>query len=518
MKTIKTPLESVGAFSSLFLDYLAQSEKLASFYNVKPEINAFKKLIEERAFPSENRLVLHEVLNEQYAALEKSEALFGNIYSLQHDHTFTVTTGHQLNIFTGPLYFIFKIATTINLAKKLNEAYPDQHFVPVYWMATEDHDFEEINHFHLFGKKYVWETQQKGAVGRFAPHSLNQVIEQLPEQVNLFEKAYLDASTLSEAVRMYVNELFGEQGLLVIDADHPRLKKVFAPYIKKEIVAQPSNQLVEETSNRLQQLGYKSQAFSREINFFFLNGFRDRIVKEGDRFKVLNHEETYDQESLESLIEEKPQHFSPNVITRPLYQEVVLPNLAYIGGPAEVAYWLQLKPVFDHYKIPFPVLMPRNFGMVINKGLIKKIEKVGLSPEKLYQDAHTLKSQYLEKHSDNEHHLSAEKERITSVFDAIKEKAGSIDKSMEGFIASEHAKAQKALENMEKRLKKAQEKQNDTAMSQIDSIKEKLFPNGGLQERHDNFLNFYLNNPDFLQQLLDAFDPFDFSFYQFWEH
>ncbi len=517
MKISKVALDQVGAFSGMFLDYLNAKETLKPFFGYPPKPESFSDIIQNRQFPEENRHTLVEVLNEQYGPLETCSAVENNILSLRDDKTYTVTTGHQLNIFTGPLYFIFKIATVINLAKRLKELHPDHHFVPVYWMASEDHDFEEISSFNLFGKNYKWETQQTGAVGRFAPQSLNEIIEQLPESVPMFEKAYLDSSTLAEAVRVYVNELFGEHGLIVVDADHHKLKAKFSGIMKQDIFEQKAKEIVERTNKQLDDLGYKNQAFAREINFFFLNGQRERIVEKEGNFEVLDGQNKFTREELEKSIDESPERFSPNVIMRPVYQEAILPNIAYIGGPAEVIYWLQLKGVFDHYGVSFPILMPRNFGMVINKGISKKIEKLGFSDSELFLEAHELKSTYIQRNSDNEHLLDDEKRDLGSVFQRIKEKAGSIDKSLEGFIGAETAKALKGLENVEKRLKKGQEQQNETAIKQIDNFKEKLFPNGGLQERHDNFLNFYLNNPEFIGTLLDNFDPFDYSFYQFWE-
>ncbi|MFY0688001.1 MAG: bacillithiol biosynthesis cysteine-adding enzyme BshC [Cyclobacteriaceae bacterium] len=517
MKTTKISLKETGKFSSMFLEYLEGSESLSSFYRASPAIENFKEIIENHQISGSTRITLSEELQAEYGALECHESVQSNIHALRDAKTFTVTTGHQLNIFTGPLYFIFKIATAINLAKKLKAEYPDYHFVPVYWMASEDHDFEEISYFNLFGKKYTWETEQTGAVGRFAPQSLNTVLEQMPECPELFEKAYLDSSSLAEAARIYVNELFGEHGLVVVDADNPKLKAEFTSIIKDDLQNHHANRLVEATNQKLIDAGYKSQAFSREINFFLLNGYRERIVKESGNYKINNSDESFSEEDILKLVDSNPEKFSPNVIMRPVYQEVILPNLAYIGGPAEIVYWLQLKDVFDHYDVSFPILMPRNFGMIINKGQQKKIDKLGLDSEMLFMDTHDIKSWYISTHSDNEHLLDEEKEHITEVYNRVKQKAGSIDKSLEGFIGSENAKALKAFENIEKRLKKAQESQNETALNQIDAIKDKLFPGGGLQERSDNFLNFYLNNPKFIDQLLAEFDPFEFNFYKFWE-
>lgn len=514
MKLEQVSLDETECFSPIFLDYINQKDALKPFYNTFPTLKNFKALLEQRKLPMGHRTALVELLAHQYGPLDPSDKVEFNIHSLTNPKTFTVTTGHQLNIFTGPLYFIFKIITVINACKQLKAAYPEYHFVPVYWMASEDHDLEEINHFHLFGQKYQWDTHQKGPVGRMKPHSLNALIDQLPERVPLFEKAYLDHDHLADAVRFYVNELFGDEGLLVVDADHRYLKKLFAPIVRRELLENKANDLVNESSQQLEAAGYKNQAFSREINFFYMeNGLRERIIREGDVFKINNTDKVFTEKEILTLLDEKPEHFSPNVIMRPLYQEVLLPNLAYVGGPAEIAYWLQLKQVFDHYEIFFPALMPRVFGLVVNKANEKKVQKLKLTGSQLFQSAHKLKAEYLRQHGENGYDLNEEHKELGVLFEKIKAKAEQIDASLAGFIGAEGAKTFKTLEAIAKRLKKAEEQNNETAMTQIDTIKEKLFPGDGLQERHDNFLNFYLNHPEFIPELLDKFDAFAYTFH-----
>lgn len=514
MKLETISFDETECFSPIFLDYINQKEGLKPFYDTFPSKENFKDLLEKRTISEDNRAILVHVLNRQYGPLDKHEAVDFNIHSLGNDKTFTVTTGHQLNIFTGPLYFIYKIITVINACKSLKEKYPEYHFVPVYWMASEDHDLDEISYFNLFGKKYHWKTEQKGPVGRMKPHSLNGVIDQLPEAVPLFEQAYLDHDKLADAVRFYVNHLFGDQGLVVVDADNPKLKRLFSSVIEKEIFENHSNTLVEKRALELEQAGYKNQAFSREINFFYMEtGLRERIVRDGDQFKVLNTDKTFSAAEMEAAIKTNPENFSPNVIMRPLYQETILPNLAYCGGPAEIAYWLQLKGVFDHYKTFFPALMPRVFNLVINKPVQKKIDKLKLTDKDVFKSTHVLKEVYLTLHGQNGFGLDDERAELAQLFDKIKTKAEAIDGSLSGFIGAEGAKSFKSLDTISKRLKKAEEQNNETAMSQIDNIKEKLFPNGSLQERHDNYLNFALNNDDFLWELMEKLDAFEYKFH-----
>ncbi len=513
MKSEKITLHETHQFSPLFLDYLSGKENLKPFYNLPPSPESFKKQIQQKNFSSNQRRILQEVLQEQYKTLSPNSSAEQNITLLGEENTFTVTTGHQLNIFTGPLYFIYKIVTVINTCRELKKLHPEYNFIPVYWMASEDHDFEEISYFNLFGKKYKWETSQRGAVGGFSPDGLQDIIKELPEPVPVFEQAYTQNKTLSGAVRQYVHELFGKWGVISLDASHPKLKETFTSVIESDLKENTANKLVEDSSEQLQKEGYKPQVFPREINFFYMKeGLRERIVKEGDKYKALNTEIEFTEESLLTELHSHPERFSPNVILRPLYQEWILPNLAYVGGPAEIAYWLQLKSVFDHSQVAFPVLLPRNFALVISKSNQNKLEKTGIKPADLFRNTHELKQQLLEQNAEHEISLSDEQEQLAKVFEQIKEKAAAVDKSLEGFAGAEAAKTFKSLENIEKRIKKAEERKHETLLNQVDGLKDKLFPDQSLQERKDNFLNFYINDPAFITRLAECFDPFSFTF------
>ena len=517
MRVEKLPFEEVQAFSKLFVDYCNHEPSLAPFYGDQPTIAGFGDLLKKRQFSQDSRNVLVATLKSHYAPLESHEAVDQNIELLGQATTFTVTTGHQLNLYTGPLYFIYKIATVVNACIQLKQAYPEYDFVPVYWMASEDHDFDEINHFKLHGQKYTWETDQTGPVGRFDLSPMGVFLDGLPEKVALFEKAYRENDTLAEACRCYVNDLFGEQGVVVVDGDHKNLKAQFTSVIKEEVLQQSSIPIVEATNQRLVEAGYNSQAFAREINFFYLDGTsRERIVEANGQYKVKQTNLAFSKEELLQEIEAHPERFSPNVIMRPVYQEVILPNIGYTGGPAEVAYWLQLKGVFELHQVSFPVLLPRNFGMVVSRNIGRKVSKLGLSTNDLFEETQVLKSRELAKFGDD-HVLESDMQAITQVFEGLRSKAMNIDKSLEGYIGAEEARAVKNLENVQRKLKKALESKNEVAMRQIESVKESLFPGNGLQERTLNFLTFYLEDPAFVRDLLANFDAFDMRFHVLWQ-
>jgi bacillithiol biosynthesis cysteine-adding enzyme BshC len=515
MRHSKIPLANTKAFSPFFLDYIQQKETLQGFYDTYPRLENFNKPLtkEKDSFPSESREVLNKVLQNQYKSLVQPEKVKQNIEALKSPETFTVTTGHQLNIFTGPLYFIYKIITVINTCRDLQKKYPNSRFVPVYWMASEDHDYDEIKYFRLYGEKYVWETSQTGAVGRFHTKELKHLVDVIPGEISIFRNAYLKHEKLSDAVRYYVNELFGAEGVVVLDPDDKNLKSLFKNVIREDIVENKTIALVEKTNKELENLGYKTQIFCRDINFFYLdNNIRNRIEKVGNKFQVVDTELSFTGDQLKELIEKQPEKFSPNVILRPLYQEMILPNIAYVGGPAEVIYWLQLKNVFDHFKTPFPVLMPRNFAMVVDHTISRKFDKTGLTYNDLFEDKNYIFNHWVLKNTNHDITVGTERAQIEKHFRDLEGKASAIDKTLGPFVAAEGKRTLNNLERIERKLLRAEKRLHADRLRQIEEVKDALFPNGGLQERTDNFLNFYQQDKEFIQKLINHFDPFDFKF------
>lgn len=515
MQLKKFSLEETHAFNSFFLDYISQKETLRQFYSRFPIQQNFETQIAEkgRTFPKETRKVLVTRLKEQYNGIQVAHTATGAIESLLEDTTFTVTTGHQLNIFTGPLYFIFKIVTVVNACRQLKKFYPQFNFVPVYWMASEDHDYEEIRYFRLYGQKYVWETNQTGAVGRFSTSGMEEFIDRIPGATDIFRKAYLEQKNLAGAVRQYVNELFGEHGLVVIDADDRELKQVLKPVIRDDVFENSPSSLVNKTNVSLEALGYTTQVHAREINFFYLaDQLRARIEKSGDVYKVVDTGLTFTTSEMQGLIEDHPERFSPNVILRPVYQELILPNIAYAGGPAELIYWLQLKQVFAHYDVPFPMLMPRNFGMIIDPEVGRKFSRTGLELKDIFEEKNYLFNHWVLRHSPRNLTVGKEINEAVRLFDQLAARANEVDKSLVPFVRAESKRAVNSLEKIERKFLRAEKRLHADKLRQIESVKDALFPGGSLQERTDNFLNFYQKDAAFIDKLLECFDPFDYRF------
>lgn len=525
MKATYIDYSETQSFSDSLIRFLAEDPQLASFYSESPTIEGFKNLI-ARKKNSANRPILVQVLRDQYSKIKGplNLSVEANIQLLEKDNTFTVCTGHQLNLFTGPLYFIFKIVTAINLAKELKSNFPDKNFVPVYWMATEDHDFAEINHTHIAGKKISWEHHALGATGRLQTIGIEKAIKEYQQVLgisenaealsDLIQKAYTEHSSLADATRYLVNALFEDYGLVILDADDVRLKSQLSTIITKDIIEQNSFNHITASNHKLAEQGIEAQVNPREINFFYLrDGLRERIVFEDDTYSVLNTEISFSEESLKKEISEYPDRFSPNVVMRPLYQELILPNLAYIGGGAEVIYWLQLKQNFDHYGVEFPILLLRNSAMFSPLKLESKLNRLDINIKDIFKKLEELKKEWVLNHSTHKLSLQDEWLELSSIFEKIKLRSHKIDPSLSPSADAVKARLQHAIKNLESKLMKAEKRNFSDALTQIELIKTKLFPNGGLQERSENFGLFYVKHgKNFIQILIENFKPLDLKF------
>lgn len=511
-------------FSQLFLDFISQKEELREFYGNLPQLENFEKQIElkierqksDKNLDNHKRDVLVNALHNQYSKTENPPTETINL--LKKETTFTVTTGHQLNIYTGTLYFHYKIQTVINACKRLKEKYPNYDFVPVYWMASEDHDLEEIASFNMFGKKYTWQTDQKGAVGRMNTKGLNDLgfKEEKAKELGKFYKDAADKNeNLAHATRQIVHSFYQKDNLVILDGDDKQLKRLFIPVIKNELETQNSHLHIEESSKKLDKLGYKTQVTPREINLFYLDdNLRERIVKNesNNTFEILNTDITFSESEMMALVESNPEKFSPNVALRPVYQEIILPNLSYTGGPGELAYWLQLKSMFEYFEVDFPILLPRNFVLFIPKVIHQKMNKTNLSYADIFNSFDTLRIDYAEKNAENDVLLEEERKNIEQIFDKIEAKSTKTDISLQKSIAGEKHRALKRIEHISKKLRKAEERKLSDSINQIKSVKENLFPKGSLQERYDNFLSFVINDEDFLDKIQENLNPFDLRF------
>ena len=504
MKCTHIPFQKTGFFSKIITDYLDQKESIQPFYHNFPNLEGFASQIHEKEneFPLSTRKELVTILRDQYRNIDISDSTLENINLLESKNTFTITTGHQLNLFTGPLYFLYKIFSAINLSETLAKQFPLKRFVPVYWMATEDHDFEEINYFNFNGNNVKWERKDGGAVGRFSLEGMQDLSASFSKLLGdsknaiylseLFEKAYINQTTLAGATKYIANELFKVYGLVILDADDQRLKNIFIPFIKDEFLHQTSWKAVSNTTVNLEEQ-YKVLVNPREINLFYLTkNSRERIIENQGQYSIQNTDLVFSEDEILKELENHSDRFSPNVIMRPLYQEVILPNICYVGGGGELAYWLQLKAYFETVKVPFPILLLRDSVQILSKNQVKKLNNLNISFEEMFMKQHLLLAKKVKENSDIKFSFSDATELLTQQFLALRRIANETDVSFIGAVDAQHRKQIKGLENLEKRLLRAEKRKQVDFTNRIIELHNQLFPNNGLEERQRNFSEYYL--------------------------
>ena len=501
-KSTYIPYRQTGAFSKIVVDYLDNATPLKPFYNNLPTIEGIKKSIEERkGFPT-NRKLLVEELRKQYASMDATGKTVSNIESLLSENTFTICTAHQPNIFTGHLYFIYKIMHAIKLADDLKQELPAYNFVPVYYMGSEDADLEELGEATINGKKYEWKTKQTGAVGRMkVDKEFLQLVESIKGQLlvekfgkeimGLVESSYTIDKTIEQSTLEFVHALFKDFGLIIFLPDNPVFKNEFAVITKKELNEQFSNKLVEETIKKF-PAEYKVQAAGRELNLFYLkDDIRERVEFQNNSFLVANTSLSFSKEEIEQELKEHPERFSPNVILRPVFQEFILPNIAFIGGGGELAYWLELKLVFESVAVPFPVLLLRNSFMILSSKIASKIASLNLDALAFFKPANELINDLVQKESTLDLKLDQQKKSFSSLYETMKQAATNVDVSLQRHVEALQTQAIKRIDQLEKKMLKSEKKKFEAQQRQVQKIKDSLFPNGSLQERVDNLLPFY---------------------------
>lgn len=507
--------ESTGFFSKMVTDYINGSADLQPFYLHHVSVEGIKSAIENRKLYLTDRALLVEILKKEYQNIELSTKQKTYLEQLSNDNTFTICTAHQPNIFTGYLYFIYKILHTVKLAEELKEQLPKNNFVPIYYMGSEDADLEELGHIYIKGEKFEWQTKQAGAVGRMkVDKDLVQLMERIGGQLSVFphgkeiidliKDCYQLGITIEQATFKLVNGLFAEYGVLTLLPDSDMVKRAFIPTMKKELLEGFSHPAVEETVKNFPST-YKAQASGREINLFYLlDGKRERIEKDSDGFLINDTSLKFTTAELLQELETHPQKFSPNVILRPVLQEIILPNIAFIGGGGEIAYWLELKKVFEAVAVPYPMLIVRNSFMFVSKELQAIAQKLQLSYTDLFKPELELINQLVKRDSTLQLSLANEKQQFNFFYEQLKTIAGNIDVTLKMHTDALHTQALKKITTLEKKMLSAEKKKFEAQQRQVQKLKTQLFFNNNLQERTSNIMPFYANwGKDFIKMIYD---------------
>jgi bacillithiol biosynthesis cysteine-adding enzyme BshC len=503
-----------GFFTPLANAYVNGDEDLIPFYKHPVSLEGIGSSINERQKSDVDRKLLVNELSNQYKSVQPSQKVKSNIDLLLDENTFTVCTAHQPAIFTGSLFFVYKIIHTIKLAEELTKNFDGKKFVPVFYMGCEDADLDELGNIFLDGEKINWQTDQTGAIGRMKTKGLDKIINRIDgelsvlphgkELITILKECYLDAPDVQTATFRLIDRLFGEYGLIVLIPDNANLKRKMIPVFEDELFNHHSSTIVEKTIVELSKK-FKAQAQPREINLFYLkDNVRERIERNGNEWNVINTNITFDDKSLKAELNEHPERFSPNVILRGLFQESIIPNVAFIGGGGEIAYWLELKGVFEHYKVPYPVLVLRNSFLIMEEKWKEKIDKLRISIPGIFKDERDLMNEFVKRESGNQLTLAGEITNFSTYYDKLKTVAGQIDDTLTSHVAALQTRAIKPLQELEKKLLRAERRKYEVEKRQLSAVKNALFPNNSLQERVDNFMPYYAKwGKDFLKMVYD---------------
>jgi bacillithiol biosynthesis cysteine-adding enzyme BshC len=519
-KIAELELQNTHLVYPIVKDYLNKNKNLSENVQVWQELSGLKTLVNKREFSVEKRNVLVQHLNKQYkqAGIELSEdsLTYRQIQLLQHSDTFTITTGHQLSLFGGTLFMAYKILTAIKTSLLAKEENPDKKFVPILWLASEDHDFEEIKSTYVFGKNFSWEKETNAqATGKLDLEGLSIVIEEIKtilgsntiaqSWVQKIEQAYIKSDNLGTASIRFYHSLFEEFGLVILDANAIVLKSNFIGVMKGDLLEQKTYGVQAKSDEKLADK-YKLQIHARNFNFFYLSAKSGRklIKKEGEKF-VLG-ESLVSAIELEHEIENHPERFSPNVNLRPVYQESVLPNLAYIGGPAEVAYWLQLKSVFDAYSIPYPMVVLRFMNVMVGKNLSDKTEKMGLKIQDLILDEKDIVQRLLQ--NSQQFNFNQKMEEILNEFQSLVDAARLIDAQLGKDFLENKLLVKDFFKGKTPTLKKALELKEEVQIEKLLKLRAKLFPQNVFQERIETLLqNDIMLDRNLLGEILEILEP-----------
>jgi len=519
----KIAFDKVNQLSHFDQLYAADQQLFSSLLPYPATMEGIAASIEGRKNKDVNRELLVEIMTNQY----KTNGIDGRdelIKSLSDKNTFTIVTAHQPYLFGGPLYFILKILSAVKLAEQCKTAFPDYNFVPVFYIGGEDHDIDESNNVTVFNKKVVWNTDQTGPVGRMTTQditaSLEEIITILGNSENALKLAedlracYAVGNDINDAITCFIHHVLADFQLLVLNADDLKAKQSFKYIIRDEVLNGVAEALVTSQQEELKKMGLKPQAFVRPINFFYLSDEgRNRIINKDGNFIINNTEIKFTVSEMERELDDHPERFSPNVIIRPIYEEFLLPSVAFVGGGGELAYWIDRKPLFEYFDVHMPVLVRRDSMMIVDKGSMKKLGKLQLKIQDLFKDAHDLKTYFLNMHAESAISFNEENQELAELIKKMQEKVASIDPTLSGFVGSETSSFFKTIEHIEARVKKSLSSKHDIELQQLHTLQQKFFPANSLQERNESFMSFYIKMGNSLfEKIYNASNPLDISF------
>ncbi|HEX9006772.1 MAG TPA: bacillithiol biosynthesis cysteine-adding enzyme BshC [Bacteroidota bacterium] len=507
---------TAGGFSSLFLDYLRDGGAVERFFPAPFRTGAgFESVMAAVNSHAPDRVTLTQVLNEQNTAFGAGQRAMENIALLARPETYAVVTGQQVGVLGGPLYTVLKAITAIKLAARLKVKYPDRNFVPVFWLEGEDHDFQEVNKIVLLDQEGqptaieynpggVPPERNLGPVGEiifdeWIVKTVDRVAEVLPKTdftealLAAVRSCYQPGKSFNQAFAGWLTNLFRDHGLVFISVNNARLKRLVSPLFVRELSEFPRvSQLVISQSAELEQ-AYHAQIKTKSINLFlFHKGGRYLIEPREHDFSLKGTRHFLTREELLRIAAESPEMLSPNVVLRPIVQDTLLPTVAYVAGPSEIAYHAQLQPVYEHFGTVRPVIYPRASASIVEERVARVAEKYGLEVQEFFGERDKLVARVVGQIAEvkvDQIFENADRE-ILAALNELRFGVGEVDPTLLAPLDATGGKIRQQLGVIKEKTVAAQQRQHETAVRQVERSLQSLMPNGSLQERELSIIYF----------------------------
>ena len=517
MKLMPVDFRKISGTTKLFSDFLYDFGKVERFYvgdfrKDKNYLRVFKS-IKERKYQREK---LSSILGQQSRRFGSAEEGFKNIELLKEPDSLVIFTGQQVGLFGGPLFTIYKAISILKLAQELSFRF-SRSFIPVFWLDSEDHDFEEVRSTSIIDKENQLEeirySPAKTPSGEpmykvVLEEEINSCVEKLKsslhptefkdEVVHALEDRYSKGQTLPNSFAKWMVRLLGKYGLVIADPGDKELKKLAIDFFLKEIENPGRSMgLVRETGKTLESSGYHQQVVKSEemVNLFLeVKEKRSTLKWSGEAIQIDGVNRKLSQNELRQIIEEEPERLSPNVLLLPLMRSYLFPTAAYIGGPGEISYYAQLKSVFDFFDIPMPVVYPRASVTLIEDKIKQLLQKYSLEFIDLFQDPEILINSILkEKFPDPlENTLEKKRNEILKILDSLEQELISSEPTLKQNLETTRGKIDYELKRLGEKLFQAYRQKDQTLKEQVYKAKKNLFPDNKLQERVLNLVPYLI--------------------------
>ncbi|MCB0730926.1 MAG: bacillithiol biosynthesis cysteine-adding enzyme BshC [Ignavibacteriae bacterium] len=524
--------------NNLFLDFINEFELVKNYYKINFRDESLYKSHFEKIVGRDNpnKEKLFEIINSQYSNFHPSEKTSSNINTLKKPNTIAVFTGQQLGIYGGPLYTIYKIFTVIKLCDYLNEMFSEFNFIPLFWMAGDDHDFEEISYINLINKenelqKIIYNDgidpfENRGNVGnlKFTKEIMefsNSIKDALRETefsndlFNLTEKILNENISIKDSFFQLLFKIFDETGLVIFNPQDAEVKKLLIPIFKKELLdykEHTKDLLI--TSAELDE-NYHAQVKIKPINLFLQDETGRHLIEPvDDEYRLKGKRKRITQEEILNHLEEKPEDFSANVLLRPICEDYLFPTGFYIAGPGEISYYAQAIPLYKHFNLQHPIIYPRASATILESNIAKILVKYNLSTHDFFIGSEKLKSNLINSFSQNNLVEEFDKVELSlkDIFKSLTDYLGSVDNNLVNVANSSNDKMLHQLNILKDKAAKAFENKYDASFRQISKAQNSIYPNDNLQERELSIVSF-LNKYgfDFFDWLYNELDIHDFK-------